>query len=247
MRFSICFLLFILMNSSSAGEVTIAVAANFAGPMQQIAEGFEQTSGHKVQLSFGATGKFYAQIKNAAPFDILLAADEATPSRLAKEGIAIKSSQFTYATGKLVLWSPDVNRVDAKGDVLKHGKFNHLAIASPGQAPYGAAAKETLISLKLYNVVSPKLVQGESVGQTYSYIATGNAELGFVALSQVWENNRIKSGSGWIVPDNLYSPLLQDAILLKHGQRNPAALAMMVYLKSDGAKKIIRLHGYQIK
>lgn len=238
------FLCFILINSSWADDVNVAVAANFAEPMKQISAAFKKTTGHKAVLSIGATGKFYAQIKNAAPFDILLAADQSTPAKLYHEQAAVKGSRFTYAIGKLVLWSATQGLVDGQGAVLKKGNFSHLAIANPQQAPYGVAAKETLAALNLSSVLSRKIVQGESIGQAYSFVATGNAELGFVALSQVWENNRLKSGSVWIVPDNLYTPLRQDAVLLKHGQNNPAAAALLAYLKSDAAKDIIRSYGY---
>jgi len=231
------------INSSQANEVHVAVAANFAAPMQQISAEFEQSTGHKALLSFGATGKFYAQIKNGAPFDILLAADQTTPTQLAQEHLAKASSQFTYAIGKLVLWSANKNLVDKQGEVLKHGTFTHLAIASQ-QASYGTAAKQTLIKLNLWTSLSPKIVQGESIAQTYSFVASGNAELGFVALSQVWKEEQQKSGSAWIVPENLYSPLRQDAILLKSGEDNSAARALLTFLKSDNAKKIIQSYGY---
>jgi molybdate transport system substrate-binding protein len=238
MRFIVCLLFFLLLRPCWAAQAQVAVAANFSAPMKQIAAQFQQATGHSVTLSLGATAKFYAQIKNGAPFDLLLAADQATPTRLAREQLAIGPSQFTYALGKLVLWSATKRAVDR--EVLKQGKFTHLAIASP-QAPYGIAAKDVLMSLHLFKILQPKLVQGESVGQTYSFVATGNAELGFVALSQIVEN---PSGSTWIVPENLYQPLRQDAILLKHGQANPAALALLAYLKSDSAKKIMCAYGY---
>jgi molybdate transport system substrate-binding protein len=243
MRFFSCILSFFLFNSSHATEVHVAVAANFTAPMQQISVAFQQATGHKAILAFGATGKFYAQIKNGAPFDILLAADQMTPTKLAQENVAIADSQFTYAIGKLVLWSATENFVDAQGAVLKSGKFAHIAIASP-QAPYGVAAKQTLMALNLLNSLLPKIVQGESIGQTYSFVASGNAELGLVALSQVWKKNKINSGSAWIVPDNLYTPLRQDAILLKTGEHNPAARELLSFLKSDAAKKIIQSYGY---
>jgi len=251
MRFRTCFsyllLFFFLISPSWANKVQVAVAANFAAPMQQICVEFEQGTGHKVALSLGATAKFYAQIKNGAPFDILLAADQTTPTKLAQENLAKADSQFTYAIGKLVLWSASKNVVDEQGGVLKRGSFKHLAIASQ-QAPYGVAARQTLVKLNLWDSLSPKIVQGESIGQTYSFVASGNAELGFVALSQVLDKtqmtNQIKAGSAWIVPDNLYSPLLQDAILLKFGENNEAARALLTFLKSDVAKKIIRSYGY---
>jgi len=236
----------VLSSVTWAQEVQVAVAANFAAPMKKIAAEFEHNSGYKVALSFGATGNFYAQIKNAAPFDIFISADQVTPTKLAQEHDAVSDTQFTYAIGTLVLWSATPGLVDAQGAVLKSGHFDHIAIASPGQAPYGAAAVEALKSLKLIELLTPKIVQGESIGQTYSFVATGNAELGFVALSQVWDKDRIKSGSGWIVPNNLYTPLRQDAILLLHGKDNPAAIALLAYLKTDAAKKIILSYGYQL-
>lgn len=232
-----------LINPSHANEVQVAVSANFAAPMKQISAAFQQATGHKATLSVGATAKFYAQIKNGAPFDILLAADQTTPEQLAREHLAIANSQFTYATGKLVLWSAAAHVVDSQGAVLRKKTFEHIAIASP-QAPYGVAARQTLMALNLLNTLSPNIVQGESIGQTWSFVASGNAELGFVALSQVWKNHQIKSGSAWIVPENLYTPLRQDAILLKSGADNPAAIALLAYLKSDTAKEIIRSYGY---
>ncbi len=228
------------------GDVQVAVAANFAQPMQQIAAAFEQETGNRVTFSAGATGKFYAQIRNAAPFDVLLSADQATPGKLIMEQQALAETRFTYAVGKLVLWSADPQLVDDHGQILASGHYRHLALASPEQAPYGQAAIETLTSLKLLDKLAPKFVQGESIGQTYAFVATGNAELGFVALSQVWENNKIKSGSVWMVPEELYQPLRQDAVLLRHGKDNPAARGFLEFLKSDAARKIIRTYGYQI-
>jgi molybdate transport system substrate-binding protein len=245
MRFFNCLLSFFLFNISQAAEVHVAVAANFAAPMKYISAKFQQATGHKAALSFGATGKFYAQIKNGAPFDILLAADQSTPTKLAQEQVAISGSQFTYAIGQLVLWSAKANFVDTQGAILKGDAFAHIAIGSP-QAPYGMAAMQTVKALNLVNSLTPKLVQGESIAQTYSFVASGNAELGFVALSQVWKNNKINSGSAWIVPENLYTPLRQDAILLKAGEDNQAALALLVFLKSDAAKSIIQSYGYRI-
>ncbi len=218
------------------------MASNFATPMQKIASQFEQLSGHKVSLSFGATGKFFAQIQNDAPFDILMAADQLTPARLT--GQSVPGSQFTYAVGALVLWSAVPEMVDAQGAVLKSGRFAHLAMAAPELAPYGAAAAQTLEALGLAEALKSKLVQGQSIGQTYAFIATGNAELGFVALSQVWENGRIKSGSAWIVPEKLHAPLRQDAILLRHGRANRAALELLAYLKTDAAQTVMRNYGY---
>lgn len=228
-----------------AGDVQVAVAANFTAPMKLIAADFEKDTGHKAVLSFGATGKFYAQITNGAPFEVFLSADEATPKKLEQVGGAVSGSRFTYATGKLALWSAQPGVVDAQGDVLKKGDFKKLAIAAPKLAPYGAAAMEVIGKLGLQSALEPKLVTGESIGQAFSFVATGNAELGFVALSQVYEGDKIKSGSAWIVPDNLHSAIKQDAVLLTKGKDNQAAQQLMAYLKTDKAKAVIRSFGYQ--
>jgi molybdate transport system substrate-binding protein len=229
-----------------AAQVQVAVAANFFGPMKAIAADFEKATGHKAALSSGATGKFYAQIQSGAPFDVFLAADDETPARLDKEGATVAGSRFTYATGKLVLWSAKPDFVDNKGEVLKSAKFSHIALAAPKLAPYGAAAVETLTRMGLLAQLEARFVQGESLGQTFSFVATGNAELGFVALSQVWENGKIKSGSAWVVPAALHSPIRQDAVLLSRAKDNPAAAALMNFLKSDGAKAVIRSFGYEV-
>ncbi|MFI5445434.1 molybdate ABC transporter substrate-binding protein [Polaromonas sp. UC242_47] len=231
--------------SALAAEVQVAVAANFTAPMKLIAAEFEKESGHQTVLSFGATGKFYAQITNGAPFDVFLSADDSTPAKLEKEGAAVSGSRFTYATGKLVLWSAQPGLVDDQGEVLKKGDFKKIAIAAPKLAPYGAAAVETLTQLGLMDKLLPKLVQGESIGQTYSFVSTGNAELGFVALSQVYEGGKIKSGSAWIVPGKLHSAIRQDAVLLSKAKDNPAAVALMAFLKTEKAKAVIRSFGYE--
>lgn len=239
-------LLVLLVSASAlADEVQVAVAANFTAPMKLIAAEFEKETGHQAVLSFGATGKLYAQIMNGAPFDIFLAADNERPAKLEKEGAAVAGSRFTYATGRLVLWSPKPGTVDEQGEVLKTGNFKHLAIAAPKLAPYGAAAMETLTRLGLLASLEPKLVQGESIGQTLSFISTGNAELGFVALSQVVEGGKIKTGSGWIVPAKLYSPIRQDAVLLKRASQHKAASLLLSFLKTDKAKAVIRSFGYE--
>ena len=184
---------------AQAGDVTVAVAANFTAPMQKIAQAFEQDTGHKAQLAFGATGKFYAQIKNGAPFAVLLAADDETPARLEKEGLAVAGTRFTYATGRLALWSKQPSLVDDKGEVLRSQRFSKLAMADPKLAPYGAAALEVIKALGVQASVTPKLVQGESIGQTYQFVSTENAQLGFVALSQISIDGRITQGSAWVV------------------------------------------------
>lgn len=228
-----------------ADEVQVAVAANFTAPMKLIAEEFEKDTGHKAVLTFGATGKFFAQITNGASFDVFLAADDETPARLEKEGAAVAGSRFTYASGRLVLWSAQPGVVDDQGEVLKVGIFKHLAIAAPKLAPYGAAAMETMTKLGLLENLQPKLVQGESIGQTYSFISTGNAELGFIALSQVLEGGKIKSGSAWIVPENLHRPIRQDAVLLTRAKDSKAAAQLLAFLKTDKAKVAIRSFGYE--
>lgn len=229
-----------------AEEVKVAVAANFTGPMEQIGPAFEKATGHKVVIAYGTVGKFYAQIRNAAPFDVLVSSDDETPMRLEKDGLAVPESRFTYATGKLVLWSATPGMVDDKGDVLRRRAFRHLAIANPRVAVYGAAAVEVMNKLGVYDALEPKIVLGENITQAYQFAATGNAELGFVALSQVYKDGRFAAGSHWLVPPNLCPPLKQDAVLLVHGKGNPAADALLAYLKSEPARKVIRAFGYEI-
>jgi len=237
-----CLLLCLVLSvqTASADEVQVAVAANFSLPMQAMAAGFERETGHKLVVSVGSTGKFYAQIKNGAPFDVVLAADAETPAKLEREGFGVSGSRFTYAVGKLVLWSAKAGYVDDRGEVLKRGEFNHLAIASPKVAPYGAAAMEVLTQLGLVERLQPKLVQAENIGQAHQFVASGNAELGFVALSQVIKGE----GSGWLVPDHLYQPIRQEALLLIPGRDKPGAVALMQYLGQDQARAVIRSFGY---
>jgi molybdate transport system substrate-binding protein len=231
----------------------VAVAANFTAPMQKIAALFEADTGHKALLSFGSTGKFYAQIRNGAPFDVLLSADDSTPARLEQEGQGggSKHSRYTYAIGTLVLWSRQPGLVDAKGEVLKTGKFDKIALADPRLAPYGVAAVEALTALGLLDALKPKFVQGESIGQAHQFVATGNAALGFVALSQVWvpdeQGGKLKEGSVWRVPAQLHQPIRQDVILLQQGQNNIAAVALLKYLKSDQARAVIQSFGYGLE
>lgn len=229
-----------------AGEVSVAVASNFSAPMKIIAQAFERETGHKAILSFGATGQFYAQIKNGAPFAVLLAADDETPARLEREGVAVPGTRFTYATGKVVLWSKKVDLVDDKGEILNTGQFDKLGLANPKLAPYGAAAMQVLEKLNLTKQLGPKLVEASNIGQTFQFVSSGNAALGFVALSQVFENGKLKEGSGWVVPSNLYSPIKQDAVLLTSGKANVAAQALLQYLRSDKAKAIIVSFGYDL-
>lgn len=234
------------LGTAHAGEVQVAVAANFAGPMEKLAAQFQKDTGHKAILASGATGKFYAQIRNGAPFEVLLSADDETPARLEAEGQVVAKSRFTYAVGRLVLWSAKANYVDAAGAVLKTGDFTHLAIANPKTAPYGAAATAVIDKLGLTAHLRPRLVQGENIAQAFQFASTGNAELGFVAQAQVWRDGKFTAGSGWIVPATMHAPIRQDAALLIRGAKNPAAQALLDYLRSDQAKALIRAYGYEV-
>jgi len=233
-----------LPGQSWAAEVSVAVAANFTAPMQKLAQAFEAETGHKAVLAFGSTGTLYAQIRNGAPFQILLAADDETPLKIEKEGLGVAGSRFTYAVGKLVLWSKQPGLVDEKGEVLRTGAFQRIALANPKLAPYGAAAVETMTKLGVLQALQPRFVQGENIAQTYQFVFTENAQLGFVALSQVYADGKIAQGSAWVVPDNLHAPIQQDAILLKKGGDSPAATALMQFLRGERAKALIRSYGY---
>nr|MBL8411999.1 molybdate ABC transporter substrate-binding protein [Dechloromonas sp.] len=245
-RLSLLVLSLLAIAGARADEVQVAVAANFTGPMQVISVLFEKDTGHKAVLSYGATGKFYAQIKNGAPFEVLLSADDETPARLVKEGAAVSGSAFTYAIGKLVLWSANPDLIDGSGAILKKGGFRHLAIANPKTAPYGAAALQTLGKLGVAETLKPLFVQGENISQTQQFVITGAAELGFVAFSQVIKNDRIGSGSGWIVPENLYDPIRQDVVILAKGKDKAAATALLSYLKTPKAAAVIKSFGYSL-
>jgi molybdate transport system substrate-binding protein len=247
MRSSLLLALLTLMPAiARADEVQIAVAANFAAPLKQLAADFEKDTGHKLVAAFGSTGKFYTQIKSGAPFEVLLAADDETPARLEKEGDGVAGSRFTYAVGRLVLWSRQTGYVDDQGDVLKKNDFRHLALPNPKLAPYGAAALELLKALGVHDAVQPKLVVAENLTQVQQFVATGNAELGFVALSQVLKEGKIAEGSGWIVPQKYYTPIRQDAVLLAKGKGKPAAEALLAYLKGDKARAVIKAFGYEL-
>jgi len=214
--------------------------------MQTLAAGFQQETGHKLVLSPGPTGSFYAQIKNGAPFDVFLAADSATPARLEAEGGVVPGSRFTYAIGTLALWSAKKDFVDDRGEILQKGAFSHLSIADPQKSPYGAAAVETLRKLGRYDALRPRFVTGNSIAQAHQFVITGNAKLGFVSLSQIVRDGKLTGGSIWIVPDNLHEPILQDAALLKKGRDNPAANALLQYLKGPKAASIIESYGYRL-
>lgn len=246
LRLFIPLLALLLALPAQAAEVNVAVAANFAAPMKVIAAEFERDTGHKANLSFASTGKFYAQIRHGAPFHVMLSADDTTPKKLEAEGLGVPGSRFTYAIGTLVLWSAKPGLVDANAGVLRSGRYNKLAIANPRLAPYGKAAEEVLAGMGLLASARAKFVMGESIAQTYQFVHTGNADIGFVALSQVMENGRLTGGSAWIVPGRLHTPIRQDALLLSSGKRNAAARALLDYLKTDKARAIIRAYGYKL-
>jgi molybdate transport system substrate-binding protein len=229
--------------AARAGDVQVAVAANFTDPARQIAEAFKAATGHSATLSFGATGPFYAQIANGAPYEVFLSADAERPMRLEAERLAVPGSRFTYAIGRLVLYSTTPGLVDPKGAVLASGRFTRLALADPAAAPYGAAAMQTLRKLRLYDRVKPKLVTGGSIAQAYQFVATGAAELGFVAYSQVIDQ---PGGSRWLVPAADHDPIAQQAVLLSRGADDPAAKAFVAFLKSPTAAAIIRRYGYEV-
>lgn len=235
-----------LLPSSNAlsSQVLVAVASNFAKPMEEIAAEFKKATEHSAELSFGASGKFAAQIENGAPFQVFLSADEKKTEKLAASGFAVVGTRFTYALGTLVLWSAKPGYVDAEGKVLSTGGFKHLAIPDPKLAPYGVAALDVLKSIGVTERMQPLLVLGENISQTQQFISTGNAELGFIALAQVIKDGKIGEGSGWIVPQGSYAPIRQDAVLLKAGIDNPAAQALLDFLKSGKVLAIIEKYGY---
>ncbi|MDR6711316.1 molybdate transport system substrate-binding protein [Pseudomonas hunanensis] len=233
-------------NTAWADEVQVAVAANFTAPIQALAKDFEKDTGHKLVAAFGSTGQFYAQIKNGAPFEVFLAADDSTPAKLDSEGDSVKGSRFTYAIGTLALWSAKPGYVDAQGAVLKKNEFQHLSIANPKAAPYGLAATQVLDKLKLTEATKAKIVEGQNITQAFQFVSTGNAELGFVALSQIYKDGKIDNGSAWIVPADLHDPIKQDAVILNKGKDNPAAQALVEYLKGPKAAAVIKSYGYEI-
>lgn len=223
-----------------AGEVHVAVAANFVKPLRAIADAFQQETGDTVVVSEGSTGKLYAQIANGAPFEVFLSADAERPRRLLAEGRAVAGTDFAYALGRLALWSRDAARIEGPGAL--RGEFRHLAIANPELAPYGLAARETLVKLGLWEALEPRLVRGEDVGQTYQFVATGNAELGFVALSQVLD----AGGSRWDVPADHHAPIEQHAVLLNPGADDDAARAFLAFLGGPAARARIEAAGYAL-
>ena len=236
----------ICLNTAWADEVQVAVAANFTAPIQAIAKDFEKDTGHTLVAAYGATGQFYAQIKNGAPFEVFLAADDSTPAKLEQEKEIVPGSRFTYAIGTLALWSAKEGYVDAKGDVLKQNAYKHLSIANPKAAPYGLAATQVLDKLKLTEATQGKIVEGQNITQAFQFVSTGNAELGFVALSQIYKAGKVTSGSAWIVPSNLHDPIRQDAVILNKGKDSAAAKALVEYLKGPKAAAVIKSYGYEL-
>lgn len=243
---AVAFIFGVISSAANAGEVRAAVASNFAAPMERIAVLFEKDSGHKVKVSLGSSGKLYSQIKGGAPFDVLLAADEAIPKQLLQENLAVAGSRFVYATGRLALWSAQPGYVDEKAAVLNNGNFNKLAIADPKLAPYGMAAKETLERLVMWNAMQRKLVKGENITQTYQFVATENSELGFIALSQIMRDGKVTSGSWWLVPSEMHKPIRQSAVLLTGAKDVAAAKDFLAFLKSDRAIKVMHGFGYEL-
>jgi molybdate transport system substrate-binding protein len=231
-----------------AEQALVAVAANFAEVVEKLGTMFEYSSGYTLTVTTGSTGKLYAQITKGAPFDVLLAADQARPEKLEGEGRAMAGSRFTYAVGRLSVWSPDPNRVGADGlATLRAANFNHIAIANPSLAPYGLAAKQALQRFGLWATLKPKIVMGENIGQTFSMVATGNAQLGFVAKSYAVSPRNKHQGSRWDVPADAYAPIRQDAVLLRAGADNAAAKAFLAFLRSDDARVVIERFGYGVE
>jgi len=229
-----------------AEQVLVAVAANFVPPFRELAMEFEKATGHTVQVASGSSGNFYAQIKNGAPFDVFFSADNERPKLLEDEGLGVKGSRFTYAIGRLVLWSPDPKLVKGE-DTLRSESFKHLAIANPKTAPYGVAAMQAMQKLGVWESVQPRLVLGENLGQTMGFIESGNAELGFLALSQVVDPRMKGKGGRWDVPINLHEPIQQDVVLLAKGKENQAAKALMEFMGGPQATAIIERYGYELK
>ncbi|MEO8338663.1 MAG: molybdate ABC transporter substrate-binding protein [Nitrospirota bacterium] len=238
--------LFLAVTPALAEQTLVAVAANFVPPFREVATEFEKATGHTVQVASGPSGGFYTQIKNGAPFDVFFSADNERPKLLEEEGLGVKGSRFTYAIGRLVLWSPDPNLVKGE-DTLRSEKFKHLAIANPKTAPYGVAAMQAMQKLGVWEHVQSRLVMGEGLGQTIGFIESGNAELGFLALSQVMDPKMKGKGGRWDVPRNLHEPIQQDVVLLTKGKDNSAANALIEFMRGPQAMAIIERYGYELK
>jgi molybdate transport system substrate-binding protein len=239
-------LFFLAVTPALAEQTLVAVAANFIGPFREVAMEFEKATGHTVQVASGSSGNFYSQIKNGAPFDVFFSADNERPKLLEEEGLGVKGNRFTYAIGRLVLWSPNPSLVKGE-DTLRSASFKHLAIANPKTAPYGVAAMQAMQKLGVWESVQPRIVMGESLGQTMGFIESGNAELGFLALSQVLDPKIKGTGGRWDVPNDLHEPIQQDVVLLTKGKDNPAAKALMEFMGGPQSKAIIERYGYELK
>jgi len=242
---SLCLMLGLACPSLHAAETLVAVASNFTGAMQEIAAAFTGATGHRARLSFGSSGKFYAQIRNGAPFEIFFSADQVKPAALEREGLTVTGSRFTYAVGSLVLWSADPHTVDADGEVLRNNAFQRLSIANPRLAPYGAAAMQVLQYLGQEQATRHKRVQGENIAQAYQFVLSGNAELGFVAQSQIMRDGEIIRGSAWRVPQELHTAIRQDVVLLKQGKDSEAALALLQFMRTPAVHAILQRFGYR--
>jgi molybdate transport system substrate-binding protein len=243
-RVTCLLLLSLLPQLGLAEQINVAVASNFTAPMKAIVTAFEQQSEHRVKLSFGSSGKFFAQITHGAPFELFFSADQTKPKALEESGLIVPGSRFTYAIGALALWSSNPTLLKNNAGALKQGQFTKLALANPKLAPYGLAAVEVLEHLALTEHTKAKWVQGENIAQTYQFISTGNADIGFVAMSQIMQQGQINLGSSWLIPHELYSPIKQDAALLARGKNSPAAKALLTYIQSNQAKAIIESYGY---
>ncbi len=237
-------LLSAVFGQASAERITLAVASNFTGPMKVLAEAFEEETGHEVILSFGSSGRFYAQIIHGAPYHLFFSADEAKPEALEQQGAIVEGSRITYAIGSLALWSATPGLELENAELLRQGDYNKLALANPRLAPYGVAAVETLENLGLADSTRPNWVQGENISQAYQFVETGNADVGFVALSQIMQEGEVKRGSSWLVPAELHNPIRQDAVLLLHGKNSTAARHFLSFIQSDVAQEIIEFYGY---
>lgn len=238
------FCTFGLCSPAGAGEVRIAVASNFTLPMNEIISRFETQSGHQVSVSFGSSGSIYAQLINGAPFDAFFSADQSKPIALESAGLSLAGSRFTYAIGRLVLWSSISNLDLEDAAPIRQGTYERLALANPRLAPYGAAALEVLDNFGISESSRARWIQGENIAQTFQFVSSGNADLGFVALSQVTGNGSMRSGSFWLVPQDLYTPIRQDAVLLKSAAQNSAALEFMNFVRSPEISDIMQAYGY---
>lgn len=241
----LCLLFMSLLSSAlHAEEINVAVASNFTAPMKNIVSVFEKESGHKVKLSFGASGKFYAQIKYGAPFQIFFSADQVKPQQLEYDELIVPGSRFTYAIGTIALWSAQPNFINNGPSKLNSDEVKKIALANPKLAPYGAAAIEVLTHLDLLSSTKSKWVKGENIAQTYQFVSTHNAQIGFVSLSQILQKGKLRKGSSWIIPNHLYSPIKQDAVLLKKGDNSEAAHSLLTFMRSEKAIRIMESYGY---